>query len=106
MEFAGIIEDRIEKTRHLLLVKGKEYAAGGKRFHNFEQGAAFMRCTPERALLGYMSKHLVSIVDMIEALDRGVAGDPAAWGEKIGDAITYLHLLEAMVATRTGSRPA
>lgn len=98
--FDAVIERRIGKTRALLLAKGNEYASPDSRFHNFVQGAALMRCTPERALLGYMAKHLVSIVDMIDALDQGVAGELDAWDEKIGDVIVYLHLLEAMVKKR------
>lgn len=95
-----VVDGRIRKTRELLSGKGAVYATADDRFHNFNAGAALMRCTPEKALLGYMAKHLVSIVDLIEALDRGEVAPAERWDEKLGDAIAYLHLLEGLVALR------
>ncbi len=98
----SIVEARIKKTRELLAGKGAVYASAADRFHNFNAGAAMLRCTPEKALLGYMTKHLVSIFDMVDALDRGEVAPVAQWDEKLGDAIAYLHLLEGLVACRFG----
>lgn len=52
-----------------------------------------MNCTPKQALLGMLSKHLISVSDMC------VSGSYSKqlWTEKITDSINYLLLLKAMV---------
>ena len=77
-----------------LITKGKEYAPNRDRLDHFKKAAALLRTTPGKALLGQLTKHLVSIIDMIE--------EPAKynfdkWVEKIGDSINYLALLFAVV---------
>lgn len=92
-EFNAPVEDRVGAIRGTLSSKAKEYARAD-RLHNFKQAALVLRCSPQQALLGFLTKHLVSIVDMVQ--DQ--AEHPAAlWDEKIGDAINYLVLLEALV---------
>lgn len=96
-EFEAIIERRISTTRQLLIVKGREYAIPGKdRLHNFIEGAKLQRNTPAETCWGYLTKHLVSIVDMLDTPRTREKVD-----EKIGDAIVYLHLLEAILLEDT-----
>lgn len=92
--FNEILDIRLHATRDVLGFKAGEYASTSDRLHNFKAAAAMLRGTPEQALLGMLVKHMVSICDMV--LD----GQPRAialWNEKIGDAINYLILLEALV---------
>ncbi len=56
--------------------------------------AGFQGITPEKALWGMATKHLVSISDMVS---QGRDYSEDVWDEKIGDAINYLILLRAMV---------
>jgi hypothetical protein len=91
-EFNVIVESRIEKTRNLLIKKGVEYAGDGDRLYNFKRAAEILRTTPELALWGMFCKHLVSVIDMVEG--RHQVTDKMI-DEKIGDMITYLHILEA-----------
>lgn len=92
--FNDLLENRLSLTRDVLGSKAGEYASTSDRLHNFKAAAAMLRGTPEQALLGMLVKHMVSIYDMV--LD----GQPRAialWNEKIGDAINYMILLEALV---------
>ena len=92
--FNDLLENRLSLTRDVLGSKAGEYASTSDRLHNFKAAAAMLRGTPEQALLGMLVKHMVSIYDMV--LD----GQPRAialWDEKIGDAINYMILLEALV---------
>jgi len=101
-KFDEILERRIELIRSVLSRKRAEYApGGGDRLHNFKRAANMLSCSPERALVGMLSKHLVSILDMVDAIDQ--RGEFPLWElveEKIGDSINYLILIEAMIKER------
>lgn len=96
-EFDTVVERRLGLVRETLLVKGREYARDGDRLSNFKNGAALLRCSPERALLGYVAKQAVSVVDFVRDLEAGVVHSRGEWDEKIGDCVNYLILLEALL---------
>lgn len=56
-----------------------------------------MDTTPEKALLGMWIKHVISIADCINDDDDRQDVKISMWDEKIGDAINYLILLEALI---------
>jgi len=95
-EFSDLMETRFERTRAVLAKKASEYARGD-RLSNFKRAAAAMGCTPERACLGMLMKHLISIIDMVNDVDQGGGHILPMWDEKLGDAINYLILLEGLV---------
>lgn len=95
-EFSAILKARFEKTRNLLDKKGKEYARED-RLSNFKKAAALMGVRPEGACFGFLAKHLVSIADLVGDLEGGLETPMPVWEEKIGDAVAYLILLEALV---------
>lgn len=96
-----IIELRLLRIRDVLQLKNAGYAAGDRdKLHNFKAGATLLRSTPEKALLGYLTKHMVSIYDLVADLDSGKCASQDVWREKIGDAINYLILLEALTEER------
>lgn len=103
LEFKKVLEYRIHRIREVLDRKSGEYARNGDRLSNFKRAAGYLQCTPEYANLGANSKHLTSIADMVDDLDRGVSSSMELWEEKIGDAINYLILLEALVHERLES---
>lgn len=103
-EFMTVLNRRIELIKEVLGKKAAEYARSGDRLSNFKRAAAYLRCTPERANLGANSKHLVSIADMVDDLEKGQHHPVAMWEEKLGDAINYLILMEAQVKERIGKR--
>ena len=95
-EFQKILESRLEKIKLVLARKASEYSRGD-RLHNFKRASEALRITPERACIGFLMKHIVSILDMVDDLERDIHNPLVAWDEKIGDAINYLCLLEGIV---------
>lgn len=99
VQFEKILNRRLDMIRDVLGLKAKEYASSQDRLWNFRRAAALLGDTPESALLGMLTKHIVSIYDMVDAVSRNQYPLPV-WQEKIGDAINYLILLEALIVER------
>jgi len=98
-DFDAVVEQRLEKIRALLIRKGAEYAYGGDRLSNFKRAAAVQQCTPERALVGMLTKHIVSILDIIDNIETKCPSIDLT-EEKIGDYVNYGILLEALIKER------
>lgn len=92
-EFERVFDAVVKQERETLIEKSRDYAGGGDRLWNFRAGAGISGGTPEQALWGYLTKHLVSIRDIC----NGKEVTRAQLREKIGDARNYLVLLEALV---------
>lgn len=95
-QFEEILESRLIEIKNVLGDKAKEYAIGD-RLYNFKRAAEISRTTPQKALFGMFSKHLVSVIDLVEG---NLANTRSMINEKIGDAINYLILLEAILKER------
>jgi hypothetical protein len=98
-DFSNRVEKRIDLVRQTLLTKHKEYAADDNVFRNFDEaaGGLSLHSTSAEVLWSYMTKHLVSIKDIVSdnvPVTNGIVS------EKIGDVINYLILLEAMLNER------
>jgi hypothetical protein len=95
-KFSKEVEKRIDLIRQTLLTKHKEYAKDDNVFRNFDEAAGgfSLHSTSPQVLWSYMTKHLVSIKDIVA---EGKPAKPAVVSEKIGDVINYLILLEAML---------
>ena len=98
--FDDLLSWRMGRCKTILQAKSVEYGDQNDILHNIKTAAAFERSTPEKAALNRMSKQLVSIVDMIHALDAGQCARNAVWDEKISDTINYLIILEALIHER------
>ncbi len=96
-EFLKIMHNRMEKIERIQKAKGEEYSRNGDRLSNFKRAAAMLQCTPARALLGALSKHLTSLLDMIDDVERGELNALPVWEEKITDSMVYHILLEAVI---------
>lgn len=97
-EFEDAINDQLETCTELLFSKSDAYNEGDDKLRNFRVAAVLQGVTIEAALGGMLSKHIVSIYDMIDgAIENYWVG---TWEEKIADAINYLLILKAMVAER------
>lgn len=92
--FEVILNDRLQKIKSVLGNKAKEYAIGGDRLYNFKVAARINGSTPEQALWGMATKHLICVMDMVNG---DLKTDKAMIDEKIGDMINYLILLEAVL---------
>ena len=91
---------QMEMCDVILRSKGEEYAPDAledtqrDRLGHFKRAASMMNITPKAALMGMLSKHLISISDM--CMDK--ADYPIEkWDEKITDTINYLFILKAIV---------
>ena len=113
-EFDELTEQVIERIRKVQTAKNAEYASVDDRLHNFKRAGAMRQVIPEEALIGMWTKHIISILDIVDKLNvenKGVGlsfivspvhlGIPKAMiEEKVGDAIIYLILLEALLKER------
>lgn len=72
--------------------KSKEYATDSWD-SNFVKGGRVLGVSKEQALLGYATKHLVSIMDIVE----GKSATKEEIDEKFGDLIVYFSLLRVML---------
>ena len=95
-QFENIINKRIETCKSVLCSKAEEYATDD-RLHNFKIAGELQKCTSVKALGGMISKHTVSVYDLIEDYEQGKAISKEMWAEKIGDSINYLLLLTALL---------
>ena len=94
--FNEVLGSTINRCMDVLGVKSNEYATED-RLHNFKVAAELQNCTPITALAGMMAKHTVSVYDLIQRQEQGIAISKEMWEEKIGDSINYLILLSALV---------
>ena len=96
-DFDMVLKERLEAAERVLGSKAKEYASQEDRLHNFKRAAALLGQTPAQACVGFMTKHLVSILDIVTADAKGLKVPIEVREEKIGDAINYLILLDAIL---------
>jgi hypothetical protein len=95
-EFDVILEQRITLMRQVLQKKAGEYASLDDRLHNFKRAAQVLGTTSEKALLGMLVKHLVSLFDIVDSWpDKKCSVEML--DEKLGDTINYAVLLEAIL---------
>jgi len=111
-EFNKLLEKILHRTTSVLASKSAEYSSDSDKLHNFKRAGAMEQCSPEKALVGMWTKHIVSILDIVDEVEYKCgtnarcfpALDPdefvGALEEKIGDAINYLILLEALIKER------
>lgn len=95
-ELESAFEEQVQRCREVLLQKGKEYTPDeADRFSSFKTAASLQHTSQANALLGMLSKHIVSLYDMsFVGTDRY---DMAVWDEKITDALNYLFILTAIL---------
>lgn len=95
-QFDALLERRIDRMRATLASKAGEYAAGGDRLHNFNRASVLRGKPAPSVLLGLLIKHWVSLEDLVDGLKHGPLSE-AVIDEKVGDAVNYLVLLEAVL---------
>lgn len=88
--FNAIVEEETDRIKSSLVRKQAEYNLDEDRMSHFKHAAGASNWTPEKALLGYMTKHWVSIVDMINSGDKFPRD---LYVEKVTDIENYLILL-------------
>lgn len=96
-EFDKVIENRLQKIKETLLIKGKEYIRNNDPLHNFNVAARINNVSREKALWGFALKHYVSFLDILNDIDNNILPSTEKVDEKIGDLINYLVLCEASI---------
>lgn len=110
-DFKKVLIRRIHLTKNTLNKKNKEYASDIDKLHNFKRAGKMENCSPEKALVGMWTKHIISLLDIVDNIDRdedealiqicnGEGLTKEMLEEKVGDAVNYLILLEAMIKDR------
>ena len=93
-EFTDVVTKELDYVRELLCSKSKEYDFGEDRFHSFKAGGQLQGISQEKCLLGYLTKHIVSIYDMCGKVEEFSF---EKFQEKITDYINYGLLLLGMI---------
>lgn len=105
MDFNTLVDDRYDAIKKTLVAKAKEYATDGDRFHNFNIAGQILGVSPERALLGMLVKHIVSVFDLVEWAENDLDKlNHFIVDEKITDSVNYLILLEGLLTKRINDR--
>lgn len=99
-EFNEVIIRQTDRCKSMLVAKGAEYAPRAvkntavDRLAHFKKAAVVLNTTPRAALMGMLSKHLISVSDM--CMDEQQYSKEQ-WDEKITDSINYFLILCAIV---------
>lgn len=100
-DFNALMEARFETCKKVLSAKSDEYSTATDKLHNFKVAAKMQTITPESALRGMWTKHLVSMLDIIRVIEyHGIIPTKELLNEKVTDVINYTVLLEALIEER------
>jgi len=111
-KFEKLLDETIKRIKDTLAVKNTEYATDFDKLHNFKRAGEMLQCSPEKALIGMWTKHIISLLDIVDELECKCGTQSCSFPafdtgeyiatleEKIGDAINYLILLEALIKER------
>jgi hypothetical protein len=93
-----IVEPRFAMCRKLLLEEKKEeYCRKNDRGNSFRVAGRILNVSASRALLGMLSKHWASLLDMIDDMDEGRLPEQATVDAKFTDIVNYILLLEGLI---------
>lgn len=96
--FEELLNQRLECIRDTLSSKSAEYASSIDRLHNFKAASGITREHPAQVCVGFMVKHLVSVLDLVTEVAQGNHNRVIKLlDEKLGDCINYMILLEAII---------
>lgn len=95
-EFERFFNELVQRVQN----KQMEYARNGDPFHNFKQAAKLNNSLPEIELHNFMTKHLVSYMDMLKDIEKGSYPTSNVADEKLGDIIVYMGLLRTMIHSK------
>jgi len=103
-KFEKLFKEIVKRNNKTALAKNEEYATVSDKLHNFKRAASMLQCTPEKALVGMWTKHIISILDIVDKIDsdKNIVLTKLILEEKIGDAMIYLALLEGIIKERYG----
>lgn len=92
-EFNKIVNQKLQQIQDILVKKTNEYNLDEDRLSVFKSAAILQKETSAEALLGMLTKHIISIYDMVKSCKPYPI---EKWDEKCIDAINYFLLLLAI----------
>ena len=99
--FDRLLDEWLIYIKSTLASKGGEYATDTDRLANFKLQARIKGTDQIDALWGNLTKHLASIIDWFQLRSNPTK---AMRKEKIGDAINYLILLDAILEEQSNGK--
>lgn len=90
-QFTAFLDD----LKNRVVTKSAEYSRGNA-FSNFNTAAELKQTDPRLVLDWYMTKHLISYIDMIKDIENSFNPTNEYSAEKLGDLITYMGILHIM----------
>ena len=102
-QFIHILENRQDAITSTLADKAVEYSFEGDRLYNFNRAAEINNERPAQSLWGMATKHLVSVMDLVEGRLENTEKNV---NDKCGDLINYICLLEAALLVERESKKA
>ena len=99
-KFEEVFNLFVKLQKEILTRKSGEYSRNNDKLHNFKRAGQCLNCSPEKALSGMATKHLVSILDIIDDVEEGKIPDLALIEEKLVDYGNYIILLYALLKER------
>jgi len=97
-DFDALVQETINETAQLLIMKGAEYAGDADRLSNFKRGAAHIGVTPLQVALIYTAKHFDALSTYIRNDAKGmeqILSEPLEG--RIHDLINYCYLIKALI---------
>ena len=102
VEFEKLVDEQFKICKSILCEKSKEYDFGEDRLHSFKVAGQLLKSIPEEALMGYLTKHIMSLYDMIPEINKFTYDK---FNEKITDTMNYLLLLKGLLYERKIDEP-
>lgn len=101
-DFEKSVKQLLAIVESNLVQKGAEYATDDDKMHNFNVGSIMTGQCREKVLQGFLLKHLISLNDIINKIDKNPKDLPSqkVLQEKCGDISTYYALLYASIEDR------
>ena len=97
--FYHLVDEETERIKDILISKGNEYSTDDNKLHNFDKAGNMSNQSREKALLGFVLKHQVSVSDIVEKLPLELPSIELL-SEKITDILNYYILLKACIVDR------
>jgi len=103
-EFQVVVNKQVANITTVLASKRAEYAPNDDdRLHNFRVAAAARGTCLADAATGMAMKHIISVLDIVDASKGGKVADDAMLDEKFGDAVNYFILIKACLIDQRNS---
>lgn len=93
-QFSNLVEERLNKIKEIILIKGKEYIRNDNPLHVFKEGSKITGLSTTDVLDGMLLKHYISYRDMLKDLNDNKPIKESLIKEKFGDILVYFIIQE------------